>query len=446
MTAYLIVSGIVILLATGIFAFQTWTVLKHAIAVTLTAVFLMTSVGVSYATWSVGTTIDRNSTLKYKEFWNGFETEAKAESIECRRDGRCMHTYDCDPYQVLVTDTDSDGDTYTKMETRYHSCPYSKEETTYSVDTTLGHFVYAAGVLTGEPFRKLKRIPQRLATETPKEWLDAKKRLDKGEPRGVTQLNTYDNYLLGADSDLQKRYAGDVDALLEKDLLPDMPVNTFEHYRANKVHAINYEPKHGFFEDVENINGALGVDSKQGDLHVVFVNTDTGVNPDTYGNAVMAHWQGKEFKRNALAKNAIVIVMGVDSDTDTVEWARGYTGMPVGNTALSTAVMHRLPGLPADESLLGRPSYDMKTETVKHSDGALETILWDSTAGFERVSMSGSEEDDIGSGFLYLEHSIKTSTVAIILMSIANVVFLVFLFIGAGRLLTLLEDRERGTW
>lgn len=445
MTAYILVTGLALLVASTLFGVFIWGAIRHAIAITLTAVFLVAGTGVSFATWSIGTAIDRNITLQYKEYWNGFELSAEEKSITCRKNGRCKHTFQCDPEQVPVTTTDSEGNTTTTMKTEWQSCPYTTEETTYSVNTTLGDFVYARNVPTGSQYRIGHRIPSRLETSPPKEWVAAKQRLEKGEPRGVTSINNYDNYLLGSDSEMQKRYAGDVDTLLEQELLPELGTNVFEHYRANKVHTVNYKPKHDFFEDVENINGALGVDNKQGDLHVVFVGDSANVNPDTYGNALMAYWQGKDFKRHALAKNAIVVVMGVDESTNTVSWARGYTGMPVGNAGFTTAVMSRMPGLPVDSELLGRPSYDTKTETIKHSDGALETILWDSTAGFERVSMTGNDEDDVGSGFTHLKHSIKTSTAAIVIMTILNVGFLALLLMGSRRVVSSFSYR-RQSW
>lgn len=352
--------------------------------------------------------------LTFKEMWNGFELSAESKTVTCHVDGSCRHTYKCDPYTVTHHKTrtvkDSDGNSktehYTEKETKYKKCPYSKEETSFWVTTTLDNISYGDHLMTGEPYRWSKGIPDGKKT-VPEAWLAAKDRINSGKPQGITEVHKYKNFILASNDEMFKKNPELIEDLMKDDLLPPLASETQRGF-ANKFHAVEVDAPDSFGIDVANLNGAMAMDKKFGDLRVVAIDSDRAGSPDDYTNALSAYWSSTDhFGKNALPKNAVVVVMGVSSDDKTVEWARSFTGMPMGNEGFIQAVSSNLKDVPFDSSLLGRP-HIAKDKAVIESDGVLEEILWDSANGFQRVSMSG---DGIESaGFLYLGSSIAPTT------------------------------------
>lgn len=316
------------------------------------------------------------SKQKHQEFINGFEVEAKSYSTQCTVDGNCVHTYKCDSYIKMERRFTGDGNTMYVPRTKWKQCPYSTQETTFTVETTIGERVYAKNLPVGDRYRSDTVLPEGVTLKAPEAWIEAQKRLEKGEPRGVTGFKET-HTPPKVDVDLQNEYADDVSSLLADNLLPKMPDGIIGAYYAEKAHTVEYEPQHHFLRDIEHINGALGVDDIDLDVHAVFIDDSTGVDPDTYTNALLAYWQGDDFTTNKLADNALVIVVGVNTETDTVAWARASGNAVSMNNGIKEAIQEQLPDKPMDENLFGRPSYNVMEERVEPSEGLVENILRD---------------------------------------------------------------------
>lgn len=415
MIGFLLVSGLVIASVLGFLMFS----LKVNVLPIL-AMALITMFGVSPLVYSVGSEIAKNSASTFHEYWNGFETAALKDTRECTRDGSCRHEYNCDPYTVTTTSTNSEGKTTTHTETRYHDCPYSKQETTYTVDSTIGAITIAENVMTGEPFRWGKSIPGGQQGD-PALWTEAKKRIDAGQPGPVTSVNKYNNYILASQESLFADFAANIEDMKAKNLLPVPSAGVYNAYQATKAYKVGDAnvPLYGdYITDLSYLNGAVG-DDLHGDLHVVFVPADIEGGKDDYMNTLKAYWQAKEHGRNAISKNSIIVLIGASADGKTVEWAKATTGMPLGNEHLMTQIASDLKDKPMDKNLLGRPSFNIQTEQVVSSDGVLEGILWGDNK-FERVSMTANDVEDAGSGFSYLRDEMKPSGWAVFWMGVVN--------------------------
>ena len=314
--------------------------------------------------------------VKYQEYQNGFELEAKSYSTKCEVDGDCKHTYKCDRSTSVHMQYTGNGNYISMPRTKHRSCPYTTQETTFTVETTMGERVYASNVPLGEPYRSNTVIPEEFTLKAPEEWIEAQRRLEQGEPRGITgykETSTPPE----VDERLQEEYADDVSSLLADNLLPDMPKGFQGAYYAEKAHVIEYEPEHNFLRDIEHVNGALGMEGYDVDVHAVFIDESTGVDPDTYTNSLIAYWQSDTFETNKLADNALVIAIGVDSDADTVVWARAAGNAIKENNAIKDAIQEELVEKPMDGNLFGKPSYNLEKEVVEPSEGIVENILWE---------------------------------------------------------------------
>lgn len=388
--------------------------------------------------------VAKSDQQSFHEYWNGFETNAYQRDVTCLRDGVCVHTYDCDPYIVVEIEyyTDSEGKSQSRpvQRTKYHSCPYSQQETSYYVDTTLRSFAIATNLMTGDPYRMGKPIPGGKVTEAPAPWLQAKERIDSGDPGPVTMVNRYENYLLGSKESLFKRYSELIEPLRERGLLPRLASGVEAHYFADKLYVVGSVDgidEGALKRSVAKLNGAVGMELR-GDLHVVLLNADdVEVDKEDYGNALLGYWQSPEvFGRDALGKNAIVLVLavepprapsgeqsgGLSSDSPVITWAYGATGMPLGNEALLQQISSELPGKVIDERFFGNPRYDVSTETVVRSESVIENMLWGRNR-FERVSMSGSDADDVGGGFSYLSDEWRPDPGTITLVYVLSAIF-----------------------
>lgn len=362
----------------------------------------------------VGRKVALDNNLKYKEFWNGYEVKAIKDVTECRRDGSCRHEYNCDPYTVLVTRTRSvpDGkggtrtETYTETETRYHDCPYATEEWDFNIETTLGDFhIERTFPTNAQRFRSGKGLKSGVRQGVPPFWQAAYDRIKAGDPGPVTVRKSYDNYILASQSSILKEFSAAVEKY--QAILPAPAKEIRDFYYANKAYFIGVKTDGSWTNAVMRFNAAFGSDL-QGDLHVVLVDEDKVENPDEFAGALNAHWTGKAFGRNALSKNALVIVLGTDGET--VTWVRSFTGMPLGNESLLADIQRELEGLPLDaEKILGRPVgvIDGDDVTIRRSspDG-LESLVWGPNK-FERVCMTCEEEG--GGGFGYLGGEIEPS-------------------------------------
>jgi hypothetical protein len=430
--------------------------------------------------YAVTTAISKNDQQTFHEYWNGYETAATSTVLTCERDGSCRNTFKCDPYTTVEIEyyTDSDGKQQSRMvtKTHYHDCPYSVEETSYYVDSTVETFAIASSLMTGAQYRFGHAIPGGQISSPPQSWLDAKTRIDSAKPGPVTVVKNYKNFILSSERSLFKRYSDQIDSLVAEGNLPTPISGVVDTYSATKAYFVGTQPKDvdvaALTKDVAYLNGAVGNDL-HGDLHVVFV--DSGIADATdYSNSLMAYWQdSKTHGKNAISKNAIIVVVGIDKysvpaeviipsaeptqpatvdgvpvpvdvipdatvapekptikdGTSVVKWAKAFTGMPLGNEALLTQIESNLKGAVVDSNLIGQPTYDVAKSSVIHTEGKLETILFGANK-FERVSMSANDENDSGSGFSYLaeEWVPDSGTMAIIFWTSSVLILLVLAF------------------
>ncbi len=359
----------------------------------------------------IGIKVARGNQVTFNEFWGGWETGTKHEKVPCDRDGPCAHEYSCDPYnhvhhesRQVYTGNDANGNAqyrteyYTEDHTHYHECPYATEEWSFRVDTDFGGWYVVANGFTDNPqeWRRGSGIPAGVHRGVPAEWTAIKTRIDAGTPGGVTTRKQYKNYILASQNTILKRFSSDVERL--RPLLPAMTKDVDGRYQAGKFHAVGVKADTAAWNEATlRFGGNLG-SKRQGDLHVVAVDVAKAGNPDTYSNALEAYWTGKEFGKNALSKNGLVLVLGTDGTT--VKWARSFTGMPIGNEAVATQTRSALKEVPfTPDAVLGVP-------TPKDSgDGAFSKVAL-SKPGFVRVCMLCNDKGESG-GFSYLNSQIQ---------------------------------------
>lgn len=408
MIEYLLIAGVI----TAIIVFAGKFFLQVSILPVLAA-FALVAFGVNPLTYHVGSEISKTQASMFNEYWNGFETAAVKDVRECTYNGSCRHTFDCDPYPYPVTTTDSKGNVTVTTEIRYNSCPVSTQESSYYIHSTADKknpIVVAVNLMTGPEYRPSERRIPGGQQGDPALWTEAKARIDSGNPGPVTVVRDYPNYILATQDKLFNAYSDRLDDLKSKNLLPTPSSGVFSLYQASKAYKVGNAnvPLFGdYLTDVSYLNGAIGKELK-GDLHVVFAPEDIEGGKDDYANALLAYWQSKELKKNAISKNSIIVVIGVSKDGQKVSWAKAMTGMPIGNEGMLVQIASDLKDKPLDKNLLGRPSFDIASKQIKPSNGVLEGILWGPNK-FDRVSMSASGPDDKGTGFLYLRDQLKPS-------------------------------------
>lgn len=366
--------------------------------------------------------------VSFKEWWNGYETEAIHQVINCTRNGSCQHTYSCDPHTETHTETytDANGDVQTRTytTTEYHSCPYTKTEHTFIIKTTLDDIIVAENWLPENPtqhyWRKPggggwfedggERIPGSLMSKsgTPGAWLAAKKRIDSGNPGGVTRQHDYDNFLLASDSTILNEYSVKITEYRKRGLIPDPARKLDDAFGATKLYDLSGQltDKRQWRTELNRLNGALG-SVRRGDLHVVVVDAEKIANPTEYRIALMASWSDKQRKPYAISKNAIVVIVGIQDES--VEWVEAATGMPVGNDAMIEELKRALRGVDvtvADVLGTTRITHRSGKKPLVEAAGGIAQIILD-TEPFVRVSMSG---DGTAAGYAYLKDELRPTT------------------------------------
>ena len=395
-----------------------------------------------------GWEIAKKNLITFNEYWNGWERNANRNDIQCTRDGPCRYEYDCDPYLCPYecggyegTGKDRHYVSKTCWKTCYHSCPYVKTETNYSVSTTLGDYEIASHLFPDNPqanrWRDSVDIPQhvidRAGCGIPPFWAAVKMRVDSGKPGPVTQRRKYDNYILASDLTILKQYSDAIDKYRSAGLLSEVRREVYDFYYSDKVHFVGFSSPGAVQWQVElaYFNAAFGIEL-QGDLHLAVVQNDLiNSNPDAYLLALKAYWQNpKVFGKDAISKNSIIMAIGT-KDGKTIEWARAITGMPLGNEKLTVAVHNRLKGLPlntkvifGDRELKAKHASIRKSYLAKRSAanlegypldefGVLERIFWgldESDSRFKRIAMAPDDPGGSGSGFLYLANDIHLTS------------------------------------
>ncbi len=427
------------------------------------------SIVVVIITTSVGWSLAYNARVTYHEYWNGWEMGATKEDIPCDRDGRCAHTYSCDPYIVQVpyqvcsgTGKNRTCTTQYRPETRYHQCPYTTHEYSYRVQTTLGDYDIALNRFPDNPqqnhWRSSENIPSwlidQVGTGDPIFWTQAYQRVTSGKPGPVTKRKDYDNYILAADQQILKSFSDKVEYFKNAGLLPQLQTGVYNYYYADKVYFVGGQPPNPAEWQLRNsyLEGGFGTEL-QGDLHLVIALDPRIIeDPDGYIIALKAYWQNPQLynpsidEHDAISKNSVIVLLG-SKDGKTVDLARVLTGMPIGNEYLSNAARDTLVKMNLHialtaESIVGNisgeyyqkqyPDGSVKTKvkTVHNAPtGIVENLLWglqDPNTKFVRVSMSGDESDP---GFKFLASQIQPSTGQMV--AIGVVTFIVSLFVWA---------------
>lgn len=400
---------------------------------TVLTITILAALLAPWGVYSITAAIAKNDDQTFNEYWNGSEVSATYSTVKCDKNGRCKHYYDCDPHLVTTTETytDEKGNMKTRQvtKTEYDSCPYSREETTYVVNTTVGKFTAGDSLMTGEEFRFNKSIPGG-RQNAPALWIEAKNRIESGNPSGVTSRHTYKNFILSADVTLFKNYSDKIEDLEKEGLLPTPASTVRDLYQSDKVYSVG-DTKVDVGEmkrQLTQLNAYVGAELR-GDAHVVFADASRVGDKTDYTNALKAYWSSEKVGKNSIAKNTLTLVIGVEQKDGkpTVKWATGFTGMPVGNEGLIQEFSN-LKGSVIEGNFIGSPKFNPSSKTYTLSGGKVESMI-SGTHKFERVSMSASDASDKGSGFSYLSESwtMKPAqlAVAIWVSSILSVIILV---------------------
>lgn len=382
------------------------------------------------------------SKVTFHEYYNGYEISADQKVTNCERDGDCSETYSCDPYIVMVTytTTDSEGHTHTHIrpETRYHHCPYLKQEFTYSITTTLGttHINGTYSDSRRERYRNDEEVPNSIPTGPPTQWVAAKDRIDNHKNGGATEVHDYTNYLLASDKTILDSYSQDIEQYSKDNMLPGPTHNykdpIYDNYKADKFQTVRLNTDTGKWNEyLLRFNGYLGK-QLQGDVHMLAVDSNAVKDRDRYAQALFAHWKDpKAFGRDAISKNAIALVVGIKDNK--VEWARATGGLPIGNEGLFLDIQNNLPGKEfTPDTILGIPNGEGKAFNM--GTGVLAATLWGQNK-FKRPCMECIEENQDGYNYLKNDTYVTGGQKATI------IIIAVLLSAGMWAVLLYIDDR-----
>ncbi|MGB4767784.1 MAG: hypothetical protein WBP22_00845 [Candidatus Saccharimonas sp.] len=395
-----------------------------------------------------GSALSIDNVVSYEQFVNGVETRADSTVETCRRghsgsswsagQSNCTYSYNTgerytwqERHSREDCTTDSKGNRsctthvwYTD-ESAYIYAPYLKYEYRYFIDSSMGkagslHYDFP-GVYAGvspELFDASVGLSPEVLQGAPADWLDAKRHLDAGDPRPVTSLSWYKNYILASGDEVLATYSGQIDRYEAAGLLPDPaknimtnPISGASDSQAAKVAfvGVSVPSEEDWQLSVMRFNAAFGM-QLQGDLRVVVVDAGQVPSSDaiTYTTALKAYWQSPAFEKRAIAKNAVIVVIGASGGK--VDWAQATTGMPFGNEEMAQWVQDWLPGHSLNpREIFGAPITVIKpgvapdafnsdehlTVTLSSSPGVLEDIMF-TKAPFARASMACDDGTCVG--------------------------------------------------
>ena len=162
------------------------------------------------STLAIGNKLSIDNIVRYEQYVNGVETRASVEAMTCyeghRGSSAAAGKSNCDHTYV--------SDRYSWTETYYESVCNSKGECHSEMRTRIESANPVA-------FRRGVAIPGGIPRGAPSDWIDAKRRLDEGNPRPATIMTSYDNYILASGDEVLKTYAGQIDRYKSAGLLPD---------------------------------------------------------------------------------------------------------------------------------------------------------------------------------------------------------------------------------
>jgi len=407
------------------------------------AVIGLLSWGFSSLSASAGTASVENG---YQEFINGALISANVHVTTCHEDGSCVHEHNCDKYYVYhPAQYDSNGhETQAAYEEeKHHDCPYVTQEYTYSVTATYGFktvdypiphgshiFALHPSIWHSDPgswfldeghhYHTSHGVPTGVPEGVPPAWKKYQGDIARGDSDPASDIHSYTNYILASQDSILKAYSPDVDRFLKQGILPEHTQNFrkgnpfTDLLDVNKMSFVGFTPSNAALwqKRLMRFNAALGM-QLQGDMHIVAIDDHLigAGQSETYANALKAYWQGPKMGKKALAKNGIIVVLGVNRSDNTISWARAATGMPVGNGEMVSAIEQRLPGNSFNPgAVLGKvvASVDPKTSNVNFNigHGLLGQIVFHDFP-FQRACMQCKQKTDHGTSFVYLKADIK---------------------------------------
>lgn len=386
----------------------------------------------------VGKGLSQDQILQYDEMYNGVEVEAAVRTTDCQAGSsgssstsglsNCVHSYISGTYTYPEEYPASECSLNSKNEmscTTVMKCcvypsaniytPFATREYGYSVTNSFGetyHYpdTYVARDATAygsEP------IPGSLPRGEPVDWLEAKQRLDASDPRPVTDVFPYPNYILASGDEMLAPYSQDVDKYREQHLLPEHtagilgnPIYGESRKQAKKLSFVGTQvpDEQAWQESLMRFNAALG-SKLQGDLHVVVIDSKLVDDPHGYVKALRAYWLGERFGKRALSKNGIILVIGTSGTK--VDWAQMDTGMPFGNNMMIEVSQNLLQGKDLNPDVIfGKPrtiftpadgERKKKVEVFLSSpQGVLEDAVLGPATGFKRPCMTCEDAEDAG--------------------------------------------------
>jgi hypothetical protein len=159
-------------------------------------------------------------------------------------------------------------------------------------------------------------------------------------------------------------------------------------------------------DSVMEFNAALGMELR-GDLHMVIIKDSAlpeDISPDDYINALKAYWIN-ELGKDAIAKNTILVVLGLSDNLQAVEWARADTGMPIGNGIMLAKLELQLTGANFNlDTIMGDTYAEVRGATpfYTYGQGIIPQVIM-VEAPFERVCMTCQDEgEEHMQGFDYI--------------------------------------------
>ena len=366
----------------------------------------------------------------WNQFINGSIVEAGSTLHTCGYNQYNCNTYQCDPYEVADINYtyDEKGNvtgSYVTYHTEYNDCPYVTEQIDYwvvskdfeTITTTIDSLV-----LTTDP-QPWVRCSQDCQYGIPpwqrgpsQQWKDYRASLDAGVAPSVTRVNQYSNYILASTANTLRARSTDINKYRKKGLLPDhtagIPDPVVRQLDANKFQTLNLNgsvPNAEWNAALADFNTMLGMEF-QGDMHIVAIPANAVSDPNNYASALTAYWQSPKVGKWAIPKNAIVVVLGIDSDGTRIKWAEARTGMPHGNGGMLNAIENYLPGAMSIERVLGDNSGNISNGEVTYSPdtSAILPKIVAKDYPFARACMSKCDDKgDHGRGFISLENDVQ---------------------------------------